>query len=75
MKNTIISYKSLKGEVKKSFRNWLVEKDPSLISFPFKGRHMKGYVFDYETCKYLVIMYLAGEPADAFDISLLHEEI
>ncbi len=74
MKNTIVSYSSLKGEIKKAFRNWLSDHDPSLISFPFKGRHMKGYVFDYQACKYLVIMYLAGDTSEALDLTYLHEE-
>ncbi len=75
MTNKIISYQSLKGEVKKAFKNWLQQKDPDLVSFPFKGQHVKGYIFDYETCKYLVIMYLSNNTPNSLDIAFVNEDL
>lgn len=74
MSNKIISYSNLKGEVKNAFKNWLQVREPELVSFPFKGQHVKGYVFDYEKCKYLVIMYLANQMPDYFDVSMIDDD-
>ena len=63
MSSRIVSYSSLSGELKKAFKNWVNQKNPELISFPFKGMHVKGYAFDYQKCKYMIIMYLKNEPA------------
>jgi hypothetical protein len=62
MSNRIVSYSRLSEELKMAFRIWLNQKKPELISFPFKGMHVKGYAFDYQMCKYMVIMYLKNEP-------------
>lgn len=61
--NTVISYNSLSLDLKKAFRNWLDLKPRDLISFPFKGKHMKGYIFDYDQKKYLVVMQLQLDDA------------
>jgi hypothetical protein len=57
--NTVISYSSLSSELKKAFKSWLNFRQRDLISFPFQGKHMKGYIFDHETKKYLVVMQLS----------------
>lgn len=79
MKNTIISYANLSQDVKEAFKSWLTDRARDLISFPFKGKHMKGYIFNHGTNNYLVVMALnADRPVSAnyddeddFDI---HEE-
>lgn len=61
MRNTIISYANLSQEVKAAFRYWLNDRTRDLISFPFKGKHMKGYIFNHENNNYLVVMQLQHE--------------
>jgi hypothetical protein len=61
MNNKVVSFSSLTGDLKKAFINWVNLKSPNLISFPYNGKHMKGYLFDYESCKYVVIMYLFND--------------
>ena len=77
MKNTIISYTNLSLELQKAFRVWLDEKARELISFPFQGKHMKGYIFNHNNDSYVVIMQLhlnsainsKLEPAERLDIN------
>ncbi|UKN01404.1 hypothetical protein K6119_16885 [Paracrocinitomix mangrovi] len=59
MTNTIISYANLSEDLKTAFKNWLTRNAPDLVSFPFKGKHMKGYIFNHQEKKYLVVMKLA----------------
>jgi len=73
MSNRIISYSSLGGDLKKAFKNWLIQKDPELISFPFKGMHVKGYAFVYQACQYLIIMYLINGKAQSGLINVNEE--
>lgn len=56
MNNTIITYAGLSKELKAAFKEWLAFKAPQLISFPLKGKHMKGYVFNHQQGNYLVVM-------------------
>ncbi|MBD3636416.1 MAG: hypothetical protein HUJ25_03665 [Crocinitomicaceae bacterium] len=58
MKNTVISYANLSKELKQAFSRWLRFSTPELISFPFKGMHMKGYIFNHDEQNYLVVMQL-----------------
>lgn len=58
MLNTIISYPNLSDDARVAFKTWLDSKPRELISFPFKGKHLKGYLFDYDFKKYLVVMQL-----------------
>jgi hypothetical protein len=76
MKNTIISYANLSKELKAAFRQWLQLKTPDLISFPFKGQHMKGYIFNHMDNNYLIIMQLAGMESldDSIDNIDVNEE-
>ncbi|MEX1000513.1 MAG: hypothetical protein WDZ35_00210 [Crocinitomicaceae bacterium] len=63
MKNKIISYANLTEEVKKAFRMWLDMAHRELISFPLKGKHVSGYIFNHDQEKYLVIMSLQQQQA------------
>lgn len=74
MKNTIISYQSLQGDLKNAFKNWLRQKNPDLVSFPYKGEHVKGYIFDYQTCKYLIVMYLSNTSPENLGTPFVVEE-
>ena len=56
--NTVITYKSLSSELKKAFKSWLSIKPRDMISFPHKGKHMQGYIFDHEAKRYLVVTEL-----------------
>ena len=58
MKNTIVSYANLNGDLKMAFLDWLETKTRDLISFPFQGKHMKGYIFNHDQNNYLVITEL-----------------
>lgn len=58
MASTIVSYTNLSNDVKSAFRLWLEKKGRELISFPFHGKHMKGYVFNHEQNNYIVVMQL-----------------
>lgn len=58
MKNTIVSYANLKGDLKMAFIEWLEARARDLISFPYQGKHMKGYIFNHDQNNYLVITQL-----------------
>ena len=55
MRNTIISYANLSQDVKMAFKEWLEARTRDLISFPFRGKHMRGYIFNHDQNNYLVI--------------------
>lgn len=54
MKN-IVYYHDLSSSIKEAVKKFFVEKTPEIISFPFKGRHMKGFFFMWENITYLII--------------------
>ena len=68
MKNTIVSHANLSLETKMAFKEWLSMKTRDLISFPFQGKHMKGYIFNQGEDNYLVVMQLNAE--NIFNASL-----
>ncbi|MFT4601035.1 MAG: hypothetical protein ACI857_001212 [Arenicella sp.] len=74
MSNRIISYSSMGKDLKNAFKNWLKLTDRELVSFPFKGNHVKGYLFDYQKCKYLIVMYLKNDPSIEIDMADFNEE-
>lgn len=59
MKNTIVSYANLSKDLKVAFKEWLGFGTRDLISFPFQGKHMKGYIFNHQGGNLLVVMQLA----------------
>ena len=54
MKN-IVYYHDLSLTIKEAIRKLFTERTPEIISFPFKGRHMKGFFFIWENITYLII--------------------
>jgi len=54
MKN-IVYYSDLSLTIKKAIKDFLLVRTPEIISFPFKGKHMKGFFFIWENINYLII--------------------
>lgn len=54
MKN-IVYYSELSLTIQQAIKDLLKNKNPEIISFPFKGKHMRGFFFLWENIKYLVI--------------------
>ena len=54
MKN-IVYYNDLSLSIKEAVKKLFSERAPEIISFPFKGRHMKGFFFIWENITYLII--------------------
>lgn len=54
MKN-IVYYHDLSSNIREAVKKIFLEKAPEIISFPFKGRHMKGFFFMWENITYLII--------------------
>lgn len=54
MKN-IVYYHDLSSSIRDAIKNFFLDKTPEIISFPFKGRHMKGFFFMWENITYLII--------------------
>jgi len=54
MKN-IVYYNDLSLSIKDAVKKFFSERAPEIISFPFKGRHMRGFFFIWESVTYLVI--------------------
>ncbi len=54
MKN-IVYYHDLSSSIRDAIKTFFLEKTPEIISFPFKGRHMKGFFFIWENITYLII--------------------
>lgn len=54
MKN-IVYYSDLSITIKKAITDFFKERKPDIISFPFNGKHMKGFFFLWENINYLII--------------------
>lgn len=54
MKN-IVYYHELSQTVREAIRKFVVERAPDIISFPFRGKHMRGFFFMWENMTYLII--------------------
>jgi hypothetical protein len=54
MKN-IVYYNELSSSIKKAIKDFFSERAPDIISFPFKGKHMKGFFFIWDNINYLII--------------------
>lgn len=54
MKN-IVYYSELSLTIQQAIKDLLKNKSPEIISFPFKGKHMRGFFFLWDNIKYLVI--------------------
>lgn len=54
MKN-IVYYSDLSTTIKNAIKDFLLVRSPEIISFPFKGKHMKGFFFIWENINYLII--------------------
>jgi hypothetical protein len=54
MKN-IVYYNELSAAIKNAINDVFSTRRPEIISFPFKGRHMKGFFFLWDNINYLVI--------------------
>ncbi|MBI3133467.1 MAG: hypothetical protein HYZ14_02220 [Bacteroidetes bacterium] len=54
MKN-IVYYNDLSMAIKDAVKKLFSERTPEIISFPFKGRHMRGFFFIWENITYLII--------------------
>jgi hypothetical protein len=54
MKN-IVYYNELSAAIKKAINDVFTQRAPEIISFPFKGKHMKGFFFLWDNINYLVI--------------------
>ena len=54
MKN-IVYYSDLSATIKNAIKDFLLVRSPEIISFPFKGKHMKGFFFIWENINYLII--------------------
>lgn len=54
MKN-IVYYNELSTSVRQAIKEFFAGRTPEIISFPFKGKHMKGFFFIWENINYLII--------------------
>jgi len=54
MKN-IVYYSDLSTTIKNAIKDFLLVRSPEIISFPFKGKHMKGFFFIWDNINYLII--------------------
>lgn len=54
MKN-IVYFNELSQSIKEAIKKLFTERTPEIISFPFKGRHMKGFFFMWDNITYLII--------------------
>jgi len=54
MKN-IVYYSDLSTTIKSAIKDFLLVRSPEIISFPFKGKHMKGFFFIWDNINYLII--------------------
>lgn len=55
MKNVIVRLSSLKGEIRDEVMAMLEETDPDMISFPYGGKMVQGFIFKWEDTSYLII--------------------
>lgn len=54
MKN-IVYYHELSQGIREAIRKFFMERTPEIISFPFRGKHMRGFFFMWENMTYLII--------------------
>lgn len=55
MKNVIVKLSELTGELKQSVQNLLKESDPEVIAFPYRGKHVRGFIYSWKDISYLII--------------------
>lgn len=74
--HTIVFISELAQNVKDAVLKFFTLKNPDVISFPFKGRHMKGFFFNWNNTSYLIIkseVVNVGEKR--LELNLLNETI
>lgn len=55
MRNLIVKWEQLKGEIKNQVNMMLSETDPELISFPYGGKNVQGFIYKTDDTSYLII--------------------
>ncbi|MBN4072995.1 hypothetical protein JYT74_03030 [Crocinitomix catalasitica] len=72
MKQVVIKFSELTGELKSGVKEMLNNGNPKRIGFPYKGRHTEGYFYEWEGVNYLVIdnFYAANSVPDNFEEGL-----
>ena len=55
MRSIVVKYSKLTKPVREAVDNFLNDNDPDLISFPYGGKLMKGFIFNHDDNRYLVI--------------------
>lgn len=75
MKN-IVFYQDLSASLKAAVKKLLLEKTPEIISFPFKGRHMRGFFFIWENITYLIVKSeVKRNGKETIELNLLPERV
>jgi hypothetical protein len=75
MKN-IVYFNELSLGIKEAIKKLFSERTPEIISFPFKGRHMKGFFFMWENITYLIIKSeIVRSGNSTIELDLLTEKV
>lgn len=73
MKN-IVYFNELSLGIKEAIKKLFSERTPEIISFPFKGRHMKGFM--WENITYLIIKSeIVRSGNSTIELDLLTEKV
>ncbi|MBI3134019.1 MAG: hypothetical protein HYZ14_05015 [Bacteroidetes bacterium] len=76
LKKIVSSVAKLDSDVRLALKEFNEANDPAVITFPYQGKEMRGYIFTYKGIDHLIIIGAAGAPAigdddddvDAMDI-------
>lgn len=75
MKN-IVYFNELSLSIKEAIKKLFSERTPEIISFPFQGRHMKGFFFMWENITYLIIKSeIVRSGNSTIELDLLTEKV
>jgi len=55
MKSVVVKYSKLESPIREKVELFLKQNDPEFINFPYKGKTMRGFIFDFKDCRYLII--------------------